>query len=119
MVSPSIGVRSLPGGRRRGSVCCGSDRAGRLLAPVCGETERRAESYSGVDSNPALISRAPCAHLSQPPCCCCVQVNSGGGGVCVVKLGFGDMEKWSPSFLSGSTLRSYAWCAHVLGGGWW
>lgn len=85
MVLPSIGVQSLPGGRRggrRGSVCCGSDRAGRLLAPVCGETERKAESYSGWTAiRPS--SRGPlCPPLPAPLLLLCTGQLWGRGCVC-------------------------------------
>lgn len=115
MISPSIGVRSLSRGRRghRRSVCCGFDRTGHLLATTCGQTEGRAESCSGAGNN-STSSLGPPVPTSPSPLAAAGYRSALVGGR-TVRLGFGDMEKRSPSFLSGSTLRSYVWCVCVLG----
>lgn len=95
----------------------GFNRAGPLLAPMRrngGEGRVLVPQTTTQHNNPPpnfSYLYLPTAHLSKTLCCCCAQVSFGRW----VSLGFGDMEKLSPSFLSGSTLRSYVSCECVLG----
>lgn len=65
-VCPALCLSGVHSGQR-GSEWCWCGRARHLLAPVCGEIERRAECCSVGDSNPALIFGAPrCPPLPAP-----------------------------------------------------